>query len=474
MKQERTMRLSILLFALLVWPVAATAADFADLLHEAQTGPIPPMRVLPFDRDLFVDELAIAGRLDELGITRAQAGVLYDELAKRMPVTVAPPRRPPPELAPPTGTARYRSEFDPLVGVLMRWPIGEAPFLPTYYGMIDALADSLDMLIIVANDNQENTVRTQLGQQGIPTDRIDFAHWPTDTIWTRDYGPIFIGEGDAAPYGEGVVNMKYSRSWRTNDDRIPVHVADLFDDPLYDAAIVQDGGNLLTDGRGTCFSTVQTRDNNPGWTDEQIEAFYRDFLGCEQLILTPKLLNEGTGHIDMGVKVVGPHTVMVGEYPAGDPNYQTLEDTAALIAGSTALDGEPYEVVRIAQRSSWTLGVLAVFHTYTNGLLTNDYVLVPEYSLAADEAALAVYADLFPEREAVLVNSQNIIYSGGALHCITMERQDYSQDIDDDDDTDDDDDDNNDNDNNDNDDATDDDDDDDNDNDDDDDSGCGC
>jgi agmatine deiminase len=439
----------VVMLAVLLSPLAAFAGDFAALLNEVRTAPVPPGLVLTWDRETFLDDLQASGRLAELDITRTQAGALYDALARRVPVapkpTFAPPKTP---LTPPAGAVAYYAEFDPQIGVMMRWPFGEGAFLPTYYGMLDALAPNIDITIIVANANQEQTVRNLLSGQSIPTDRIDFAQWPTDTIWTRDYGPIFIGEGDAAPRSEAVVNMAYSRNWRTNDDAIPPRVADLFGDPLYETNFVQDGGDLLTDGRGTCFSTDITQVNNPGWSDDQIRAFYRNFLGCEQLIMPQRLLNEGTGHIDMFVKVVGSHEIMVGQYPSTDANYERTEAAAELFASSSALDGEPYTVVRIPQRSKWQLAVLAVFHTYTNGLVSNDQVLVPQYNLPADADAQATYESIYPDKDIVMVNSQSIIYSGGAVHCITMERQDYGQAVDDDDDNDDDDnDDNDDNDN---------------------------
>ena len=424
----------IIIFVIIfLMPCLVFGADFESLLNEVKTAPISPMFNLQPDKNVFINDLEESGRLQELGVTREQAGLLYDILSKRLKVAI--PQSPKPfreSKSQPTGPVRYMAEFDPQVGILMRWPIGMPEYLPTYYGMMSAIAESTDTLIIVANAAQEQTVRSQCSGQGISLDRVQFAYWPTDTVWTRDYGPIFIGEGETAPQTEGVVNMAYSRPWRVNDDKIPELVAQALDDPLYDTDLVQDGGNLLTDGHGTCFSTMQIYANNPGWTEEQVAAFYSDYLGCTQLITPQPLLNEGTGHIDMFVKVVKPHTVMVGQYQPGNPNYQRLEDAASLIASSQALDGISYEVVRIPQTSEWILSVLAVFHTYTNGLVAGGKVLVPQYNLAQDTEAKALYETIYPDREVVLVDSQTIIYSGGAIHCITMERQDYSVSTDDD------------------------------------------
>jgi len=424
---------------------AASAANFDAMLREARQAPVNLSQRLPWDKDRFLNDLAASGRLAELGLDRAQAGQLYDALAARLGVTARPEFRPFPVCyEPPAATVRYAAEFQPQQGIMIRWPFLEPSYLPTYYGMVEALADTSEILVVVGSAQQEQTVRQQCAGQGIATDHLQFAVWATDTVWIRDYGPIFIGVG--APEEEAVLDMAYSRSWRINDDRIPVAAAATLELPYYETDFVQDGGNLLTDGHGTCFSTEQVYTNNPGWTDEQVRAFYRDYLGCEQLILVPVLLNEGTGHIDMHVKIVGPHTALVGQFPETDANYERAEQAAAIIAAATDLEGEPYTVVRVGEATGWTLSVLATFYTYTNGQLVDEVVLVPQYDRPADAEALAVYEALFPGRQVVSVDAAAIIHSGGALHCITMERQDYAA-ADDDDDNDNDDDDQDDDDN---------------------------
>ena len=59
--------------------------------------------------------------------------------------------------------------------------------------------------------------------------------------------------------------------------------------------------------------------------------------------------------------------------------------------------------------------------TYANFLIVNGAVLVPTYQDPADEQALAVLRDCFPEREVVGINCLPIIYQYGSLHCLTMQ-----------------------------------------------------
>ncbi|MCL4236482.1 MAG: agmatine deiminase family protein, partial [Deltaproteobacteria bacterium] len=422
------------LMLLTVYPAFSAHADFADLRELALTAPLPPHLRLTWNRERYVRDMDASGELGRLGITREQAGELWDILAAR--VDVVPPfklHRSGGKDAP-VGPIRYAAEFEPQTELWMRWPVGQGGILPTYDGMIGAVGDELTLRVIVSGASQENTARTHLANESIDDANVTFSYWPTDTIWTRDYGPIFVGLGESAPQTEAIIDMSYSRPWRTNDDQIPDAAGVLTGATVYETDFVEDGGNLLTDGQGTCFATSYMFDNNPGWTQGEMEQWFADYLGCDQLIMPEPLVSEGTGHIDMFIKVIGPHTVMVGEAEAGDINKDRLDDAADLIGGATALDGIPYDVVRIPQVTDTTFPLYPTFYTYTNGLLAGETAMVPLYNRPEDDDALAVYEAAFPDRDVVQVDSETVIESGGALHCITMERQDYTIESDDDDD----------------------------------------
>ncbi len=426
---------------MLLTSMSPARADFAALRELALAAPLPPMLRLTWNRERYVDDMDASGQLDRLGITREQAGELWDILATRVGVVPRTRLERGESKAAPVGPIRYAAEFEPQTELWMRWPVGQGGILPTYDGMIGALGDEMTLRVIVSGASQENTARTHLANEGIDDANVVFSYWPSDTIWTRDYGPVFVGLGDATPPTEAIIDMSYSRPWRTNDDQIPDQAGALTGATVYETDFVEDGGNLLTDGQGTCFATSYMFDNNPGWTQGEIEQWFADYLGCEQLIMPEPLVSEGTGHIDMFIKVIGPHTVMVGEAEAGDINKDRLDDAADLIAGSNALDGIPYDVVRIPQVTDTTFPLYPTFYTYTNGMLAGETAMVPLYNRAQDDDALAVYEAAFPDREVVQVDAEEVIQSGGALHCITMERQDYTAPTDDDtdDDADDDD-----------------------------------
>ena len=59
---------------------------------------------------------------------------------------------------------------------------------------------------------------------------------------------------------------------------------------------------------------------------------------------------------------------------------------------------------------------------YMNFLIVNGGVIVPQYGDENDALALAQIQAMFPERRAVGVESREVAYGGGNIHCITQQQ----------------------------------------------------
>jgi agmatine deiminase len=131
---------------------------------------------------------------------------------------------------------------------------------------------------------------------------------------------------------------------------------------------------------------------------------------------------DGTGHVDMFMKIVGENTVLVAKYQPDQVDYQILEDCADLFESSNNGEGQPWKVVRIPQPDVYYITfVLPVVRTYTNSLIVNNIVLLPVYNIPLDDDAVAVYQQVLPGKTIYPINAEVIIESGGAWHCVTME-----------------------------------------------------
>ena len=60
--------------------------------------------------------------------------------------------------------------------------------------------------------------------------------------------------------------------------------------------------------------------------------------------------------------------------------------------------------------------------SYMNFLIVNGGIIAPQYEDENDELALRQLQEMFPEREVVGVNTREIVYGGGNVHCITQQQ----------------------------------------------------
>ncbi len=56
-----------------------------------------------------------------------------------------------------------------------------------------------------------------------------------------------------------------------------------------------------------------------------------------------------------------------------------------------------------------------------NFLITNDGVIVPQYGDENDRLALEQVQTMFPDKKIVGVNTVEVVYGGGNIHCITQQ-----------------------------------------------------
>jgi agmatine deiminase len=59
--------------------------------------------------------------------------------------------------------------------------------------------------------------------------------------------------------------------------------------------------------------------------------------------------------------------------------------------------------------------------SYVNFYICNGKVLVPQFGDPADEEAVRILSEAFPDREVIPVYARAILVGGGNIHCITQQ-----------------------------------------------------
>jgi agmatine deiminase len=305
------------------------------------------------------------------------------------------------------------------------WPGRFAP-IPWVYGeIVRKLSQVEKVRILMADAALQKQAERVLQAVGARMEAVEFFPWLTDRVWTRDYGPIFVrnGEGEVALTGWKFNAWAKYDDWR-EDARVPGLVAKRLKLPIYRTEMVLEGGSIDVNGEGMLLTTeecllspVQAR--NPGLSREQIEQRLGEYLGIDRVIwLHNGITGDDThGHVDDLARFVNPTTVVVAsESDDGDANYLPLRENYQLLrkAGLTVAKlPMPRPLVFKGQRLP---------ASYANFYVANGLVLVPTFNDPADRVALTTLAKLFPGREAVGINCTELIWGLGALHCMTQQQ----------------------------------------------------
>ncbi|MFM1815466.1 MAG: hypothetical protein RLZ98_2161 [Pseudomonadota bacterium] len=292
-------------------------------------------------------------------------------------------------------------------------------------GLVLALARQNDVRLLVNGEEAEESARQAIGGAAI------LLNARYGDIWLRDTGPIF------ARCPEGPVALRFkTNSWGgkfdlPDDARVGDEIAHASGKRIVAFDFVLEGGAIDHDGNGTVLTTRQTllNPNRNGWTREQAEDALATALGARKVIwIDEGLRNDHTdGHIDNIARFVSPG-VVVCQSASGpdDPNRETLEAIASLIAGETDADGRRLEVVRIPGVGLYrnAIGDIAPA-SHMNFIIANGVVVVPMYGTPTGPAALDALRNVFPGREVVGVSSRGLLgfgtAGGGSFHCITQQ-----------------------------------------------------
>ncbi len=302
---------------------------------------------------------------------------------------------------------RVPAQFEPVQAVVMTW----AGYTETLRGISVATA---------AAGAQVWMVGGPASIAGVPAANYKALPFGYNSIWSRDYGPVGINESTNTL---GIVDTTYRHhAVRRDDDAVSCRLANSLGAECHPTNLILDGGNFMTDGRGNAFLTNRIYDWNNRMTKEEVDDLLKAYLGAEHIYTVDYAKDasgqpaDGTGHLDMFAKIIADCKVVVVE-TQNEP-YKTVTNKAAEFFSQLACGEGTYEVHRV---KGWTSG--RTWYTYSNALMVNKSIIIPQYTNRAAENAdaIATYQRLLPGYSVVGVNTEELIRLGGSIHCITKD-----------------------------------------------------
>jgi agmatine deiminase len=315
------------------------------------------------------------------------------------------------------------------------WPGKFQPIPWVYSEIVRHLSRVEDVNILVNDETAQRRAEGALKRAGANMARLHFHCWPTDRVWLRDSGPIFVKN----PMGElAVTNWKFNAwakydNWR-RDDQIPHHVAKHYAmteiKPEIDGQrLVLEGGSIDTNGAGILLTTEEcllseVQQRNPGVSKEQLEAAFAEHLGIEQVLWMHKGCagDDTHGHIDDITRFVGENVILTAvEKNTADENHLPLAENLDRLRSARNLKGEAFEIRELPMPEPVVFEGQRLPASYANFYIANGLVLVPTFNDCHDRIALNLIAECFPGRNVVGIHCVDLIWGLGALHCMTQQ-----------------------------------------------------
>jgi agmatine/peptidylarginine deiminase len=331
---------------------------------------------------------------------------------------------------PPTYNVRTKAEWEEIEYLVLSWRS-----YPNVLRQIVAAAVN-ECKVLIATDNP-TSVSSFLTQGGISLTNVEFISTQTNSVWIRDFG------GNTA-YRDGVgdrvlVDWTYNRP-RPLDNALPSLHATHVNSPIFITQtspndLVHTGGNYMSDGMGTAFSSkLILQENQAGnpygvsvKSEAQINTIMQNYMGISRYIKMDQLPFDGINHIDMHMKLLDEETLLVSRYPEGVADGPQINENINYVLNNfNSYFNTPYIIKWIDAPPSPNGNHPdngASYRTFTNAVFINKTVIVPTYRPEVDGPALAQYQQMLPGYNIVGIDvdnsPENVISASGAIHCIT-------------------------------------------------------
>jgi len=179
------------------------------------------------------------------------------------------------------------------------------------------------------------------------------------------------------------------------DDDATVQLGKRLGIPVLDLPFISTGGNVLTDGAGTAFSSCVLLNENQyfGVNEESFRKMSREKLGFRNYHILPNFERQGIQHVDCFMKLLDEERILVAE-PPEDHNLYPLYDSIVRfhLKKLKTTFGRPYEILRI-KTNRYNEEKLAA---YTNSLILNKTIYVPLFRIKEDSLALKTFRQFMP------------------------------------------------------------------------------
>ncbi len=275
-------------------------------------------------------------------------------------------------------------------------------------------------VIVLSNKEDINEIQNKTDHKN-----IDIIECKLDDSWMRDIAPIFYNENEKLKSISFEFNGYGKYPDYLNDNKISKFISNYLNIPTKISDLVIEGGAITYDDKKNLFSTknvIFNKNRKQKHNSEYIIKELKFLFDLNYIFLFENgLMEDDTdGHVDNLLCPIGKNQYLIATTHKLDPNYEILKKNKADLIKFFRDTNQTFDLIEVPLPTRKKINNKNIISSYINFYFSKNKIILPKFNVKEDNEVKLIFEKLFPNREIMMLETENINYGGGNIHCITM------------------------------------------------------
>ena len=309
---------------------------------------------------------------------------------------------------------------------LIAWPCNKYLYGKVINKARDEVANVINEIaktehvIVFSNKEDINEIQNKTDHKN-----IDIVECKLDDSWMRDIAPIFYIEDEKLKSISFEFNGYGKYPDYLNDNKISEFISNYLNIPTKISDLVIEGGAIAYDDKKNLFSTknvIFNKNRKQKHNSEYIIKELKLLFDLNYIFLFESgLMEDDTdGHVDNLLCPIGKNKYLIATTHKLDPNFEILEKNKADLIKFFKDTNQTFDLIEVPLPTRKKINNKNIISSYINFYFTKNKIILPKFNVKEDNEVKLIFEELFPNREIMMLETENINFGGGNIHCITM------------------------------------------------------
>ena len=275
-------------------------------------------------------------------------------------------------------------------------------------------------VIVLSNKEDINEIQNKTDHKN-----IDIVECKLDDSWMRDIAPIFYKEDEKLKSISFEFNGYGKYPDYLNDNKISKFISNYLNIPTKSSDLVLEGGAITYDDKKNLFSTknvIFNKNRKQKHNSEYIIKELKLLFDLDYIFLFENgLMEDDTdGHVDNLLCPIGKNKYLIATTHKLDPNYEILEKNKADLIKFFKDTNQTFDLIEVPLPTRKKINNKNIISSYINFYFSKNKIILPKFNVKEDNEVKIIFEKIFSNQEIIMLETENINYGGGNIHCITM------------------------------------------------------